>query len=216
MTLYEEEPEVRTRLEEVGIPLEALQRAARRGAGGYTSTTTFHPVSSAGTYLYHEATAALRLELVPGGDWGLDEEDHQPRVFSEKYRAIVVVLTGDKYTGIDGPQEPRSRNAKGGATRKKIDENQGQLHLFDISPTGIERSAEKGGMLTWVFLIAIVDGEIRSELSLPNELDDESRPSGYHERILLPAQPLDGTLPTMDKRGDDDEGPVADIDVSWK
>lgn len=215
VTLYQEDPEVRTRLEDLGIPPEALLRAARRGAGGFVSTTNFHARSAGGTYLYHETTAALRLELVPGGDWDHDEDDSQPRVYSDKSGVAIVVLTGDENTGIEGSRDPRSRNAKGGATRRKVHDNLGQLALFSLSPTGAERTADEDAMMTWVFLVAIVDDEVRAELSLPNDLDDENRPCAYHERILLPSQPLDGAFVAPTELPGD-EGPEADIDVSWK
>jgi hypothetical protein len=206
--LVVEEPEVRSRLEELGLSLEGMLRVVAAGGGGYRATTGFHPSSAAGTYLYMEATAALRRLLVPGG-WEADEADRQPRTFHPERGVAILVQTGDEMTGIDGDREPTTRHPKGTATQKKVAENGQQMVLFQVSP-----QPNGTGWQNWVLLVAIVEKEIRAELSLPERWSEDSRPCGWRERILLRAQELDGPDVTGRRRGDD--GPDTDFDVAWR
>lgn len=208
MAAVSETREVLTKLEAMGLGLEGLQRVVSRGAGGYAATTEFHATSAPGTYLYHETTAALRRLLVPNG-WSPDELDRQPRVFNEECGVAIVVQTGDENTGVDGP-EPTTKHPKGQATVRKIEHNAAQLALFPL-PTRVAPETE--GLLTWVLLVAIVDGKVRAELSLPHHMLS-GRPCGWLERILLPEQDLGGATPPLETTGE--SGPDIDFDIAWR
>ena len=213
-----EERQVQSRLEQLGLSLDGLLRVAEVGGGGYRATTAFHPTSAPGSYLYYETTAALRRLLVPAG-WDADEADQQPRTFHAGRGIAIVVQTGDEMTGIDGGREPTTRHPKGVATQKKVAENGQQLALFPLGP-----QPNGARWQNWVFLVAIVDGQIRAELSLPQRWGEDSRPCGWTERILLPAQELGGSgaielreladVAELDRR--DREAPGADFDVAWR
>ncbi|GAA4748351.1 hypothetical protein GCM10023350_36600 [Nocardioides endophyticus] len=181
------------------------------GAGGYASTTHFHSSSAPGTYLYHETTAALRRLLVPEG-WESDELDGQPRVWNPNSNIAVVVQTGDENTGIAGTHQPRTRNPKGFATQRKIEENRQHPALF-MMPVPQRTSLQEDAVLTWVLLVAIVEGMVRAELSLPREFID-GRPADWVERILLAEQDFGGSpdavLPAPET------GPDTDFDVVWQ
>lgn len=215
MAIIAEAPEVVSHLEGMGIPLTALTRAVATGAGGFNSTTRFHPRSGPGTYLYQEATAALRRVLESVGDWDFDEDDRQPRTYSAARRISIVVQTGDENTGVDTGTEPKTRNPKGAATFKKISSNSEQLSLFSPAPAVLP-SAEDGQMLTWILLVAIVDDTVRAELSLPSGWTPGGKPCGWHLRILLPEQDLGGGAQIDLSDPIDGAGLSTDIDVEWK
>jgi hypothetical protein len=208
--MFSEEPEVTSRLADLGLTLPGLSRVIAAGAGGYTSTTAFHTSSAPGSYLYFETTAALRRLCVPDG-WGADELDGQARTFDPVRLNAIIVQTGDEKTGLVGEDEPTTRHPKGSATSKKVKVNARQLELFTVGRAD-DAQVDAGGLLTWVLLVAIVDGELRAELSLPERMSDSSRPAGWLERIILPAVSLGGG-PGIDvvQPG----GPDTDFDVSW-
>jgi hypothetical protein len=205
-----EEQEVGSRLEQLGLSLDGLVRVVSAAAGGFNSTTAFHPTPSAGSYLYYEGTAAFRRLVIPDG-WEMDELDGQPRTFSRTLGLTVVVQSGDEMTGIDGEREPQTRHPKGPATARKVAVN-GQLDLFKIARP---EAPEDLGLQTWVLLMAVVEGQMRGELSRPERMSPGSRPCGWSERILLPSQPMGGGA-EFDLAEPVNDAPDTDFDVSWQ
>ena len=213
MAIVSEEHDINAQLDDLGVKLDALTRAVAAAAGGYNQTTRFHPSSGPGTYLYQEATAGIRRELDGHEDWSFDEDDHQPRTFSLDHQVAIVVQSGDENTGIDGELQPKTRNPKGRATAAKVESNFRQLSLFDPLSASIV-APQNGDLLTWILLIAVVDGVVQSELSLPREWSSDGRPCGWLVRVLLPEQDLGGVAPIELTSGNEAE-PV-DIDIAWK
>ncbi|MEJ7831733.1 MAG: hypothetical protein WKF79_02370 [Nocardioides sp.] len=186
------------------------------GVGGFTSATRFHGSAAAGTFLYHESTAALRRLVVPQG-WGYDEEDQQPRTFSVERGLTIVVQTGDENTGLLEPEaEPRPRHPKGVATARKVASNSEQLALFAVpQAAATEDDQEQGDTLTWVLLVAVGIEVARAELSLPRQMSEDGRPCGWVHRILLPEIAIGGPIndsPSKDGHSETD----VDVDVEWK
>lgn len=210
MTLYADEVAASDRLSQLGLSIPGLLRVINSGAGGFASTTHFHASSAAGTYLYHETTAAARRLLVPAG-WEADELDGQPRVWNPRTNVAIVVQTGDENTGIVSEHQPRTRNPKGTATQRKVDENRQHPALFAM-PVPQRQALDSVAVLTWVLLVAVVEGKMRAELSLPREFVD-GRPSDWVERILLPEQDFGGTV---DLAPSSDAAPDTDFDVAWQ
>lgn len=198
------------RLSRMGLSVDGLVTVMRAGYGGYNASTGFHPSFIRGTQLYSEATAALRRLVIPTGHWGLDEEDGQPRTFSDVYGIAIVVQTGDLNTGLVNRYEPTARNAKGWATAKKIASNHDQYVLPVVS----RRDDRDGDVyVNWVFLIAVDGMAVRAELSLPREMVG-GKPHGWIERIILPEIELGALVGVQAEDGDTGSSP--DIDVEWK
>lgn len=215
MSMYAEQPEIETRLAQMGLSLEGLMNVVRAAGAGLASTTTFHPRSAPGTYAYHEGVAALRRWLVPRG-WGYDEDGSQPRTFSNEYGISIIIQSGDQNTGRDTGTEPRSRNAHGATTETKIKDNADQLALFAVSrPQPTAKEEEDGvSLFTWILLIAVVEDQLCAELSLASDFS-MGKATSWSERILLPEQPF-GDGNTAQYRGDGDEGPDNEVSVEWK
>lgn len=214
MAEYLEQEEVQTRLEAMGLSIEALKRVVVSAAGAFNSTTRFHPSSAAGTYMYQEGTAALRRACVPLG-YDFDEDGHQPRTFSEERGVSIILQTGDDNTGVLTGVEPTARNPKGTATKNKVSSNYAQMSLFNLATP----ESPDTDMYNWVLLVAVVDDVVRAELSLPREVNSEGKPCGWVERILLPEEPLARDLATDEQphKGDSDRATDdVEIDVKWK
>lgn len=211
VTNFVEQPDVETRLQQMGLTLEALQRVVRAAGGAYNSTTHFHPSAAPGTYMYHEGTAALRRSLVPLG-YDYDEYGRQPRTFSVEIGVTIVFQTGDENTGLLNGIEPTTRHPKGNATRAKVSENDNQLALFNLA----NLEAPTTVTLTWIFLAAVVGDVVRAELSLPRAFSEDGKPSGWVERIVLPEEPLASTIRVTDPSATDENSTAVDVDVEWK
>lgn len=212
MAVYAEKPAVESQLESMGLSLTGLTRVLAAGIGGFTSTTSFHGSAAPGTYLYHEATAALRRLLVPQG-WEHDEDDQQPRTFSVERGLTIVVQTGDEYTGIENPlQEPKPRHPKGMATARKVTANSEHPALFPV-PHAAPAEDDRSDMLTWVLLVAVGSEVVRAELSLPRLMGEDNKPCGWVHRICLPEQNLGAPV---EATSTDVQAPDVDVDVEWK
>lgn len=215
MAVYAEIEEVETQLEAMGLSLTGLTRVVSAAVGGFNSTTRFHASASGGTYLYHEATAALRRLVMPLGGWDYDEEDWQPRTYSDERGIAIVVQSGDENTGIKEPEaEPRARHPKGSATARKVVTNSEQLALFPVLLVARLEQAS-GEMLTWVLMICVESGVARAELSLPRQMGSDGRPCGWVHRIVLPELPI-GAVPEDFSQRDVPPGTEVDVDVEWK
>lgn len=215
VAVYAEVEEVETQLETMGLSLTGLIRVVSSAIGGFTSTTRFHTSASGGTYLYHEATAALRRLVMPLGGWDHDEEDRQPRTYSVERGIAIVVQSGDENTGIEEPEaEPRARHPKGSATARKVVSNSEQLALFPV-PHAARPDQAAGDMLTWVLMICVAGEVARAELSLPRQMSPDGRPSGWVDRIVLPELPIGATPEDLSQR-ETPPGTDVDIDVEWK
>lgn len=211
MLLYAEEPEGRGRVEQLGLTVSGLNRVVSTCWAGWSMATGFHASSAAGTYMYHEGTAALRSTFVPGGEWLWDERDGQPRIYNPVTQIAVIVQTGDERTGQPGP-DPSSRRPKGRATFRKVLMN-GQLEMFSEAEAG--RLPITASTRTWILLVAAYDGAVHAELSMPQHMGSDDRPCVWYDRILL------------EQFGFDDDGtgffghapvsaPDHDVDVTWQ
>jgi len=203
-------------LRSMGLTVAQLEKAVQGSLGGFTSTTAYHPKSAPGTYAYHEGTAALRRAVMPDGVWDYDEDDNQPRTFSQQFGIAIVVQTGDENTGLINQYEPKARNPKGLATEKKIASNHDHPVLFTMAPKPITDEDGEMSYVNWVLLIAVVGTVMRSELSLPRKMVG-GKPCGWVERIILPEIEVGGADAVVsDTDNDGDTGPEADIDIAWK
>lgn len=214
MAVVDQAFEVQDHLTSMGLSASLLTRAVLAGAGGYNATTAFHPRSGPGTYLYQEATAALRRGVHGLGDWAFDEDDRQPRTYSLDRGIAIVVQTGDENTGVNTGRDPRTRNPKGIVTLTKVASNSNQLTLFNMATPKLPRQGP-GDLLTWILLIAVVEDAVRSELSLPKEWSRDGKPCGWHLRLLLDEQPLGGGS-VIGSLENPEVVATPDISVAWK
>lgn len=212
MLIRADEQDVRSRVEQLlGITVDHLGRVTQAAASGRNSTTEMHPRSSPGGYMYGEATAQFRRETVGVTGWEFDESGGQPRTFNHERRISVIVRSGDEFTGMDTGRDPRTKHTAGRETRAKVSVN--QLVAFDLG--AVEAAEEAAPLHTWVLLLGVVDGEVRAELSRPQDIDGAGHISAWTERVLLPATPLTGGFDRLEQEEhDDDQGD--DLGISWK
>lgn len=178
------------RLDELGLKSGDLREAVRRGRFASASCTTNHPPLMRGIVGWGETVCALRENLAPLG-WLPSDENNYSLVVSPDGAMAIAVATGDENTG-DPARQPATNSPKGPLTESAVNINQLNLSLplpFEPVP------APKGsceGRVTWFLLIYPGMREIRCELSQPFEMNADRRLSGWIERIILDAIPLDG------------------------
>jgi hypothetical protein len=140
---------------------------------------------------------SLREQLVRRPhDWRPLTERNYETVVNKQMTVAITVATGDASTGLRDRQ-PSTSSAKGSQTGKAVDGN--QLSFFYLTADDDQPSTESR-MQTWL-LLHYYDRqarEIRIELSLPTQLDEQGFPAAWLERIIL--KPISLEVPPLPER----------------
>lgn len=201
-----DEAEVHRRLEELGVPWLILGNALRIGHQAADFVTASYPPCHTGQVVYGETTAGLRSELGARG-WENDDTNNIARIVSPCGETVVVVNSGNRYTGRRGnDRRVSTRYPRGRAAQRIINDNL-QMELFDPAEISVLPAAPK--RLTWILLYDRRGDTIRSELSCPVAVSETGEVTGWRERLVLPAIDLTVPSPTIPE----DEGP-SDVDVT--
>ena len=207
--VYVEPWEVRSRLGALGIPPEALRESVKQGFGAWAGCTADHPKSFPGILLWGETLGDLRRRLRRLG-WAVADPSNQPLAFDPSEKFALTVATGTKETGIAG-ETPTTSSPKGPHTVQVVEQNrQGRFPFWNEIVKSVPTLE---GRETW-FLLVYCDTRnsvVRSELSLPLDMDEKGFVSEWQERIILDSFEFDGT--SNEDRTPQDQSPEIDIEV---
>lgn len=175
-----------SRLQKLGITEAILLLAVEQGQAAFANCTTNHPALYRGIVQWGEAVRSLRESLIPLG-WRRYDECNLPFVLNEAGTLAITVATGDEYTGL-GDKTPSTKSSKGPYTESAITNNALKNTLFG----DIRRVTEPRE--TWILLFHRDEhtSEIRAELSLPSNMNDEGQIDEWLERIVLGPIPFGG------------------------
>lgn len=143
----------------------------------------------------HEQLMLLQL------DWKRSDPQNLPYFSQPTLNLGLITSSGDEFTGIPWGTSPSTKNPKGSAFAKRVDEN-GQAALFG-QPT------PDGGAIDvkylWILLYNERDGMVYLELSRPKSMAGKQIDS-WLDRIIFP--PFDLALGAFSFEEDegDDEG----------
>ncbi len=206
-SIFSNEKSVEERLQQLGLSQEHLKFAVAQGQAARNSSTPNHPANAGGTMAFLETVKALRDSLLPEG-WAIQNVRNLSMTINPETNMAIVVSGGSNDTGlIDG--YPTTRNPKGHQTKQYLSVN--QKDLFQDNVVSLNNVEDDSTGQTWLLLYCFDEKaqEIRSELSLPTNIDSLGRVCGWNERILLKSIPLDGELIDIEP----DFAPEIDIDI---
>lgn len=208
MVVYAHPHEARRRLAEIGVPVEALVHALEAGQLARLSCTDNDAPFIHGTEAWRFTLRTLREELLKTGIWRKADPGNYSLVISDKRRLNIVVASGDPMVR-KSPGDPRTKSIKGLYTEAATVRNRYEEDLFpETLSEQLRNAATVLAYPTYMFLVYITDDETRSELSLPDEIEDGQIVS-WKERIFIPDSVDD---PGADRKPVDDE-PEIDIPV---
>ncbi|CAN5667645.1 hypothetical protein BH09ACT8_BH09ACT8_15570 [soil metagenome] len=197
------EEEALSRLEELGLTLEIIQRSILRAEAEAATCTDFDPPTMAGFTRYGRTVRFLREELVPLG-WDYDNPRNLCRTINPSRDFAIVSTSGDEATG-DPALNPSTKNPKGYATELAVDRNEQLMFDFgDDSGAVAEIAPDDDQLATWFLLYRATAEEIKAEISLPSEFEGTSIVD-WRERIILPTFTIDADVPAK-RHGDDEDG----------
>jgi hypothetical protein len=187
----------------LNLDLSTILSALRRGQYWYDSVNENRPKTAPGFLRWAEINGELRDAYVPLG-WTRDDSDNLPRLVSPDGTLSIYAACGNEDTGLPH-RVPKTKYPRGSAGSQAVVDNL-QASLFPE----LEQSRPK---TTWILLyyheFNETDGTnvIRSEVSLPDDVDGEGNILRYARRIILPT--IDLNTPAAG-RNDDEDG---DIDI---
>jgi hypothetical protein len=199
-----------SRLAELGVSIEALQRAVAEGHSARILCTSNDAPFIPGTEAWRFTLRTLREELGPLG-WRNADPGNFSLVINDKRRINIVVASGDAAVRLSH-LTPRTKALKGLYTEAATVRNRVEGDLFpETLPEEVRRVAASLEFPTWILLVYITDEEYRAELSLPDEMEEGNIVS-WVERIFIPdrSDPLGGRLaePSAPDAGPDIDVPV--------
>lgn len=209
--LFDDKSLAMSRLHEIGVGIEALQRAVTAGHAGRISSTPNDPPFIPGTMGWSHTVRALRDELVPHG-WRKSDPGNYSLVINDSRKINIVVASGD--SSVRTAATPRTKSIKGLFTEAATIRNRIESDLFpDTLSDELRRATAILEYPTYVFLIHITDNEYRAELSLPDLMEDGHIVS-WKERIFIPDSDDDFFGKGLDRSGPD--SPDIDVPVRRK
>jgi hypothetical protein len=207
MAIYDTPAAAIRKLEEIGVPLEAIQRTVADGHAHRISCTENH----APFFPWGFTLSTLRDELRRLG-WRKNDPANFSLIINDKRKIQIVVESGDAATRLKH-LSPRTRSLKGLYLEAATIRNNIKDDLFpETLDEVLRRAVTILEYPTWILLIYITDDEYRAELSLPDGLEN-SHVTGWVDRIFIPDtdDPLGGGRATVP--GDEDSGPDIDVPV---
>jgi hypothetical protein len=192
--VYDTPERAAVRLMELGVSLEALQRAVADGHAARITTTDHDAPFIPGTFGWSFTVRKLRDELVPLG-WRKADPHNFSLVINDRRELQIVVESGDHNTRRLRAH-PKTRSLKGLYAEAATIKNRIERDFFPETLTDeLKRAIAILEYPTWILLIYITDEGHRAELSLPNEMEGGHIVS-WRERIFIPdvADPFGGRL----------------------
>ena len=153
---------VTDRLADLGLSLDGVLEAVKRGQSARNSVTANHPPIAGGLLAWLETTRALRDIFVPQGGARNDGQNFS-RLVCPKGDADIAVTTGDENT-CNPDVDPQPRYSKGPAVKDIVGRN--QVEMFP----GLEAEERQDSRTTWFLLIRRQGEVVNVELSRPQKI----------------------------------------------
>jgi hypothetical protein len=202
------------RLAELGVAVEAIQRAVAAGHVARITCTENDPPFIPGTEAWRFTVITLRGELCPRG-WRKADPGNYSLVINDARQINIVVASGDSFV-FRRHGQPRTKSLKGLYTEAATIRNRIDVDLFpETLSEELRRIAAVLEYRTWVLLIDSTDEGYRAELSLPANMED-GQITDWDERIFIPDAGESGSERVAEPDAGDNGPPDIDIPVRRK
>ncbi|HXP23988.1 MAG TPA: hypothetical protein VN807_07595 [Candidatus Sulfotelmatobacter sp.] len=143
-------------------------------------------------------------------DWVKSDSGRYYTVVRADGKVAIAVASGSEDTGREDGF-PRNRSAKGPSTATIVSQNAGTIDLFPetLPPPTEVVDPERA---TYLLLFYVCPSDVRAELSLPVDIDDDGYITAWRERIILGSHPIDSAAIEISGESPD-AGPDIDVDV---
>lgn len=178
-----------------------FERAVSVGAAESRTFSQGAPKSAPNMTRWYRTVEAMheQIMLLQLG-WKRDDPQNLPYFSHPDLHLGLITSSGDEFTGAAWGT-PSTKNPKGSAFARRIDEN-GQMAMFgEPTEDGIELDIEE----VWILLYNERDGMVFLELSHPISMAGK-RIDSWSERIIFPPFDLSLGAFSFEESGEEDEG----------
>ncbi|MEU4194889.1 hypothetical protein AB0E69_23525 [Kribbella sp. NPDC026611] len=178
---------------------------ARAAAASRSYVDGFYPPSAPGSVRWIHTVSSLREALVPLG-YVPSEAGQLSRAVNYERRVAILPSTGSSRTGMPfyiAGKHPTTKWPKGERLAEAVKQN-AQLALFGNEPEPAEGDFEDPALETWMLLQHATKEEVRSELSLPADINSKGFITSWRVRLILPPHSNEGGPVDDYDDGDDD------------
>jgi hypothetical protein len=166
----------------MGLTVNDLHGAIDAGETDRDSCNQFNPPTDAGNRAHGTVVRVLREIKVPQG-WTFSDHHLFSTIVSPDRTLEVAVSSGDEGTG-NSKCDPRSQYKKGERINIGVQQNRGQLLLFQSQ--AVTRMDRSTAPTIWILLCHRWENIVRCELSIPTSLGRDNRVNFEGTRIILP------------------------------
>jgi hypothetical protein len=189
--------DVRVELKALDLTLDDLLPVGKVWLLTLSNWSPNHPRVYRGLSAWAEGVKTKRDALVPKG-WERSEERNYPLTIHPSGGICIALASGDHNTGV-ADANPSNKIPKGPRTEEIVEQNKVkiQMGLFDddvpVLPPSLVQQA-KAQRLTYILLVYVdmAARVIRSELSLPMNINRDGLITAWKKRIILSDVPFDG------------------------
>lgn len=182
--IYETPAAAASRLAEIGVAMEALQRALADGHAKRIATSPNNAPQMPGTYAWAQTLCTLRDELLPR-EWRKADPSNFSLTINDARKINIVVESGDKFTRR-AHASPRTKSLKGLYIEAAALRNRLETDMFpETVAEELRRIAALLEYQTYILLVHITDDLYVAELSLPDAVEGNQIVS-WKERIFIP------------------------------
>ncbi|TDB48258.1 hypothetical protein [Photorhabdus khanii] len=181
------------KLEQFGLNDDNFIYALSKAIYESKRSSPLHPRNDSMLRAWSETVASFRESVIMNDSgWSYVLTDGLELTINSTLGLSVVVSSGDKDTGLaDG--SPRTKNAKGNATKNIVNNNQ-TLELFssnEVTPiTDTVSPVDSTKTYVFLYFFDLDKQEVRCELSLPDGMSNyfsQNKIDSWAERIILPS-----------------------------
>jgi len=181
------------------LAVDVFEHAVALGAAESRTFSSAAPKSAANSVRWFRTVEAMHEELMLLQlGWKRSDPENLPYFSQSDVRIGLITSSGDASTGVPWGRSPSTKNPKGAAFARRVDEN-GQGSLFGPL-TGDGEQVEVKDL--WILLYNERDGAVYMELSRPKSMSG-AKIDTWLDRIVFP--PFDIALGALSF--DEGEGP---------
>mgnify|MGYP001239203235 CR=1 FL=1 len=210
--IFETPAAAASRLMEIGVSMEALQRAIADGHAKRIASSPNDAPHMPGTYAWAQTLCTLRDELLPLG-WRKADPGNFSLTINDARKINIVVESGDRFTR-KAHAAPKTKGLKGLYIEAVALRNSLEMDMFpETVAEDLRRVAALLEYQTYILLIHITHDSYVAELSLPDIVEGNQIVS-WKERIFIP----DTEAPFADRKPlpSRDDGDEIDVPVRRK
>jgi len=166
----------------LGLSEAIVRKIAEAVAGSKAEALPIDPLSAPGTLAYIQGIRGIRRALLPKG-WRMNRKGNVESTINDELGIQLLFQNVDRACSSSDPQ---AISKKGTASRKLVEDGQGELFGTTSANKNYSSPAEKIGSkpVVWMLCVSSDDRGLQAEVSCPKIFDGEQF-DGFHKRIFV-------------------------------